>query len=50
VRHWPAAAETTDRHFSYALQWFALAIAVLATALLLASNLRELLRNPKPLP
>jgi surfeit locus 1 family protein len=50
VRHWPAVAEATDRHFSYALQWFALAIAVLATTLLLASNLRELLRKPKPVP
>lgn len=49
VRHWPQAAVATDRHFSYALQWFAMAIAVVLTALLLASNLRELLRR-RPAP
>lgn len=48
VRHWPEIVVATDRHFSYALQWFAMAIAVAVTALLLASNLRELLRGKPP--
>ena len=48
VRHWPEAVVATDRHFSYALQWFAMAIAVLVTALMLASNLRSLLRGTPP--
>lgn len=42
VRHWPETVAATDRHFSYALQWFAMAIGVLVVSLLLASNLREL--------
>lgn len=50
VRHWQEAVVATERHFSYALQWFAMAIAVLATALLLASNLRELLRAARGAP
>lgn len=45
VRHWPEAVVATERHFSYALQWFAMAIAVLIVSLLLASNLRQLLRG-----
>lgn len=45
VRHWPEVVVATEQHFSYALQWFAMAIAVLLTALLLASNLRSLLRR-----
>jgi surfeit locus 1 family protein len=48
VRHWPAAVAATDRHFSYALQWFAMALAVLAVSLLLASNLRELWHGRRP--
>lgn len=45
VRHWPEAVVATDRHFSYALQWFSMAIAVLLVSLLLSSNLRELWRE-----
>lgn len=48
VRHWPGTVVTTDRHFSYALQWFAMAIAVLAVSLLLASNLRQLWSRQPP--
>lgn len=45
VRHWPETVVVTDRHFSYALQWFAMAIAVLVVSLLLSSNVRELWRE-----
>lgn len=50
VRHWPEAVVATDRHYSYALQWFAMAIAVVVVTLLLASNLRELLTRSPPAP
>ena len=39
VRHWPTVIVDTSRNYSYALQWFALAIAVVAVALILSSNL-----------
>ncbi len=48
VRHWPAAgvgpAEYTQ-NLSYALQWFAAALAVLTISLLASSNLWSLLRD-----
>lgn len=43
VRHWPAVSVDTGRNFSYALQWFAMAIALGVVALLLSSNLLQLL-------
>lgn len=43
VRHWPAVTVDTGRNFSYALQWFAMAIALGTVALLLSSNLLQLL-------
>jgi surfeit locus 1 family protein len=48
IRHWPEVMVDTSRHFSYALQWFALAIAVLTVALILGSNIRQLGRKPEP--
>lgn len=48
VRYWPQVTVNTSRHFSYALQWFAMAIAVAAASLLLSSNLPELLGYARP--
>ena len=45
VRHWPTVSADSGRNFSYALQWFAMAIAVLLVSLILASNLLQLLRR-----
>lgn len=45
VRHWPEVEIETGRHFSYALQWFAMAIAVLTVALILSSNILQLMRR-----
>jgi len=45
VRHWPVVALETGRHFSYALQWFAMAIAVLTVSLILSSNIIQLMRH-----
>lgn len=42
VRHWPAVNVDTGRNFSYAMQWFAMAIALGAVALFLSSNLLQL--------
>lgn len=47
VRHWPEVTVETGRHFSYALQWFSMAIAVLTVALILSSNIGQLIR-PRP--
>jgi surfeit locus 1 family protein len=50
VRHWPTVMVDTGRNFSYALQWFAMAIAVVLVSLILSSNLLQLLRQQrKPL-
>jgi cytochrome oxidase assembly protein ShyY1 len=35
VRNWTVPGTTPDRHLGYAVQWFALAAAVLATAAVL---------------
>ena len=43
IRHWKVVAINTDQHYSYALQWFAMAIAVLIVSLYLSSNLASLL-------
>jgi surfeit locus 1 family protein len=41
VRFWPEVFVQTSQHFSYALQWFAMAIAVVIVSLILGSNVRE---------
>lgn len=45
IRHWPLVQVDANRNFSYALQWFAMAIAVVIVALILSSNLLKLLRD-----
>ena len=45
VRHWPEVTVDTSRNFSYALQWFAMAIAVLLVALILSSNLMHYMQE-----
>jgi cytochrome oxidase assembly protein ShyY1 len=45
VRYWPEVAVDTSRHFSYALQWFSMAIAVVIVSLILSSNLIGLLQG-----
>ena len=49
VRHWPVVMVDTSRNFSYALQWFAMAIALLIVTFILSSNILQLTkkqRNP----
>ncbi|MES2627200.1 MAG: SURF1 family protein [Pseudomonadota bacterium] len=49
IRHWPVVLVDSGRNFSYALQWFAMAIAVIAVSLILSSNLLRLTQqNNKP--
>jgi surfeit locus 1 family protein len=43
VRYWPAVKADTSRHFSYALQWFALAITLAVVSFILSSNILNLL-------
>lgn len=45
VRHWSEVMVDTGRNFSYALQWFAIAIALLIVSLILSSNILVLLRK-----
>lgn len=45
VRHWSTVLVDTSRNFSYALQWFAMAIAVLIVSLVLSSNILSLMRK-----
>lgn len=42
VRHWPLVLVDSGRNFSYALQWFAMAIAVALASLFLGSNVGQL--------
>lgn len=42
VRHWPVVLVDSGRNFSYALQWFAMAIAVAAASVFLGSNAGQL--------
>ncbi len=50
VRHWPAVTANTSQNFSYALQWFSMALAVLIVSLILSSNISTLMkRRMKPL-
>ncbi len=45
IRHWPAVTANTSQNFSYALQWFSMAIAVLMVSLILSSNLLTLMKR-----
>jgi cytochrome oxidase assembly protein ShyY1 len=47
IRHWPQVLVASNRNFSYALQWFAMALAVLIVSLILSSNLLRLLRGTR---
>ena len=47
IRHWPVVLVDSGRNFSYALQWFAMAIAVLAVSVILSSNLLKLAQQNK---
>ena len=48
VRHWPTVIVDTSRNFSYALQWFALAIAVIVVTLVLSSNVLDFMKQGPP--
>lgn len=45
VRHWPQVLVDSGRNFSYALQWFAMAISVAAAGLFLGSNAGQLWKD-----
>lgn len=45
VRHWPAVTADTSQNFSYALQWFAMAITVFIVSLILSSNILILIKK-----
>mgnify|MGYP006090571901 CR=1 FL=1 len=45
VRHWPAVVSDTSQNFSYALQWFSMAIALLMVSLILSSNILALMKK-----
>lgn len=47
VRHWPLVLVDSGRNFSYALQWFAMAISVIAASLFLGSNAGQLWKERK---
>ena len=40
-RHWPAIVVDSGQNFSYALQWFAMALAVAIVSLILSSDVRK---------
>ncbi|MEY4641675.1 MAG: hypothetical protein RLZZ227_1669 [Pseudomonadota bacterium] len=42
IRHWPLVQVDSGRNFSYALQWFSMAIAVAIVSLVLSSNALQL--------
>ncbi len=44
IRHWPIITVDSGRNFSYALQWFAMAIALALVSLILSSNVLQLSR------
>jgi surfeit locus 1 family protein len=48
VRHWGAPRISTRSHIAYAAQWFGLALLVLASAFLYASNALELIQARAP--
>lgn len=45
IRHWPVVLVDSGRNFSYALQWFAMSIAVIVVSLILSSNFLTLIRE-----
>ncbi len=45
IRHWPAVTANTSQNFSYALQWFSMAIALLIVSLILSSNILALIKS-----
>ena len=45
IRHWPTMAVDTGRNFSYSLQWFSMAIALLIVTFILSSNILQLLKK-----
>lgn len=45
VRHWSTVIVDTSRNYSYALQWFSMAIAVVIAGLILSSNLLQLIHR-----
>jgi len=47
IRHWQTVHVNTDQHYSYALQWFAMAIAAFVVSIYLSSNLSTLLRQQR---
>jgi surfeit locus 1 family protein len=47
IRHWPGIVVDSGQNFSYALQWFAMALAVAIASLILSSNARKLGMVPK---
>ena len=47
IRHWPTVSAETGRNFSYALQWFAMAIAVSIVSLVLSSNFLKIISGNK---
>jgi surfeit locus 1 family protein len=47
TRHWPGIVVDGGQNFSYALQWFAMALAVAIVSLILSSNARKLGMVPK---
>jgi len=45
IRHWPTVMVDTSRNFSYSLQWFAIAIALLIVTFILCSNILQLIQK-----
>lgn len=45
IRHWPTVMVNTGRHYSYALQWFAMSIALLIASFVLSSNILAVLKK-----
>ncbi len=43
LRHWPVVLVDSGRNFSYALQWFSMALALILVSLLLSTNLLKLM-------
>ena len=41
VRHWPTIYVETNHHYTYALQWFSMSIAVILAALYMGSNAKQ---------
>jgi cytochrome oxidase assembly protein ShyY1 len=48
VRFWPVVSVDSGRNFSYALQWFAMAIALSLVSLILSSNLLQAWQRQRP--